>query len=111
MLLNASLIGYFTEIGAENKIIGVSSPEYIFSDKIHQFIKDGKIQNIGNEQKYDVEKILAYKPDVISVSYTHLDVYKRQVLSLPLMFITELVCSQKKHWQLLFCILFQEFSW
>ena len=56
MLLNASLIGYFTEIGAENKIIGVSSPEYIFSDKIHQFIKDGKIQNIGNEQKYDVEK-------------------------------------------------------
>ena len=69
MLLNASLIGYFTEIGAENKIIGVSSPEYIFSDKIHQFIKDGKIQNIGNEQKYDVEKISAYKPDVIFTNY------------------------------------------
>jgi len=69
MLLNASLIGYFTELNAENKIIGVSSPEYIFSDKIHQFIKDGKIQNIGNEQKYDVEKILAYKPDVIFTNY------------------------------------------
>ena len=30
MLLNASLVGYFTELGAEEKIIGVSSPEYIF---------------------------------------------------------------------------------
>jgi iron complex transport system substrate-binding protein len=34
----------------QEKIIGVSSPEYIYSDKIHQLIKENKIQNIGNEQ-------------------------------------------------------------
>jgi iron complex transport system substrate-binding protein len=68
MLLNASLVGYITELGAEEKIIGVSSPEYIFSDKIHQLIKENKIQNIGNEQKYDVEKIL-HKPDAIFTNY------------------------------------------
>src|SRR6218665_3055290 len=39
MLLNSSLIGYFSELNLENKIIGVSSPEYIFSEKIHQLIK------------------------------------------------------------------------
>lgn len=69
MLLNASLVGYITALRAEDKIIGISSPEYIFSEKIHQFLDSNKIQNIGNEQKYDVEKILAYKPDAIFTNY------------------------------------------
>lgn len=69
MLLNASLVGYFTELGAEEKIIGVSSPEYIFSEKIQKNIKKNKIQNIGNEQKYNVEKILAHQPDAIFTNY------------------------------------------
>ncbi len=69
MLLNSSLVGYIAELGAEEKIIGVSSPEYIYSDKIHQLIKENKIQNIGNEQKYDIEKIIAYKPDAIFTNY------------------------------------------
>lgn len=69
MLLNSSLIGYFLELNLENKIIGVSSPEYIFSEKIHHLISDKEIQNIGNEQKYDIEKILAYQPDVIFTNY------------------------------------------
>lgn len=69
VLLNASLVGYFTALGLEEKIIGISSPEYLFSDKIHQLIKEEKILNIGNEQKYDVEKIIAMKPDAIFTNY------------------------------------------
>jgi iron complex transport system substrate-binding protein len=69
MLLNASLIGYFTELNVENVIIGVSSPQYIYSEKILQNIKAQKIQNIGNEQKYNIEKILAYQPDAIFTNY------------------------------------------
>ena len=69
ILLNASLMGYFTELGLEDKIIGLSSPEYIFSEKIHQRMDAGKIENIGNEQKYDVEKIIALKPDLIMTNY------------------------------------------
>ncbi|UQB69779.1 ABC transporter substrate-binding protein [Epilithonimonas zeae] len=69
MLLNSSLIGYFSELNLENKIIGVSSPEYIFSEKIHQLINQNQILNIGNEQKYDIEKILSNKPDVIFTNY------------------------------------------
>jgi thiosulfate reductase cytochrome b subunit len=44
MLLNSSLIGYFSELNLENKITGVSSPEYIFSEKIHQLIKKIKFK-------------------------------------------------------------------
>lgn len=69
MLLNASLVGYITELDAEEKVIGVTSPEYIFSDKIHQLINENKIQNVGNEQKYDVEKIIAFRPDAIFTNY------------------------------------------
>lgn len=74
VLLNASLVGYFNELQAEDKIIGVSSPEYIFSQKIHQLIDSGKVENVGNEQKYDVEKILALKPDIIFTN--HIEVFE-----------------------------------
>jgi iron complex transport system substrate-binding protein len=69
ILLNASMAGYISELGAENLVIGVSSPEYIFSEKIQSFLKEGKIQNVGNEQKYDVEKILSLKPDAVFTNH------------------------------------------
>lgn len=69
VLLNASLLGYISEIGAENTVIGVVSPEYIYSQKITDLITQGKIQNVGNEQKYYVEKIISLKPDAIFTNY------------------------------------------
>lgn len=69
MLLNSSLTGYFLELKLEDKIVGVASPEYIYSEKIHQLVHSQKIANIGNDQKYDIEKILATKPDAIFTNY------------------------------------------
>lgn len=69
ILLNSSLLGYFTELHLEDKIVGVSSPEYIFDEKIRNAISDGTISNVGNEQKYDLEKIIALKPDAIFTNY------------------------------------------
>ncbi|MDO5615936.1 MAG: ABC transporter substrate-binding protein, partial [Cruoricaptor ignavus] len=69
ILLNSSLLGYFLELDFQSKIIGISSPEYIYSERIHQLIKDGKIQNVGSEQKYDIEKIIALKPDAVFTNY------------------------------------------
>lgn len=65
IFLNASLIGYVAELGREDRIVGVSSPEYIYSESILNLIKQEKIQIVGNEQKYDVEKILSLKPDAV----------------------------------------------
>ena len=69
ILLNSSLLGFISGIDAENTVIGVSSPEYIYSQKINDLIAQGKIQNVGNEQKYDVEKIISLKPDAIFTNY------------------------------------------
>ena len=69
IFLNASLLGFVSEIGAENAVVGVASPEYIYSEKINDLITQRKIQNIGNEQKYDVERIISLKPDAIFTNY------------------------------------------
>ncbi len=69
ILLNSSLLGYISELDAENTVIAVSSPEYIYSQKISDRIAQGKIQNVGNEQKYDVERIISLKPDCIFTNY------------------------------------------
>lgn len=65
VILNASLVGYFTELGLEDRITGISSPEYVFSPRVHTLINTGRIMNVGNEQKYNVEKIIALKPDAV----------------------------------------------
>ncbi|SFH95886.1 iron complex transport system substrate-binding protein [Halpernia frigidisoli] len=69
ILLNSSLLGFIEAINSENNIIAVSSPEYIYSQKIKNLIKSGRIQDVGNEQKFDVEKIISLKPDVIFTNY------------------------------------------
>ena len=69
LFLNASLIGFATELSLEEKIAGVSSPEYIFSEKIGAKILSGEIADVGNEQKYDLEKIIALKPDAVFTNY------------------------------------------
>lgn len=69
ILLNASLLGYFLEINAENTIVGVASSEYIYSSKVKNLIQQGKIQNVGNEQKYNIEKIISLKPDAVFTNY------------------------------------------
>lgn len=69
ILLNASMAGYIGELHAEDLIIGISSPEYIYSEKIQNLLKKGKIQNVGSEQKYDVERIISMKPDAIFTNH------------------------------------------
>ena len=69
MFLNASLVAYVSELELEDRITGISSPEYIFSESIQKRIKDGHILNIGTEQKYNVEMILQNKPDAIFSNY------------------------------------------
>lgn len=69
ILLNNSLLGYFLELGQLDKIVGVTGLQYIYSEEVIRRVSTGKIQNVGNEQKYDVEKIIALKPDAVFTNY------------------------------------------
>lgn len=69
VLLNASLVGYFSALGLEKNIVGISSPEYVYSQKLRQQISAGSTQNVGSEQKYDLERIIALRPDAVFTNY------------------------------------------
>lgn len=69
IFLNSSLLGYVEALNLEEKIVGVSSPEYIFSAKIKNLLNKGLLKDVGNEQKYDIEKILTLKPNAIFTNY------------------------------------------
>jgi iron complex transport system substrate-binding protein len=69
ILLNSSMAGYVSALGAEDLVTGVSSPEYIYDEKIQGLLKSGKIQNVGNDQKYNVEKIISLKPDAVFTNH------------------------------------------
>lgn len=69
VLLSSSLTGYIAELGGESRITAIASPEYIYSEKITGMLNSGKIQVVGNEQKYDLEKIIALKPDAVITNY------------------------------------------
>ena len=70
VLLNASLYGYINELGVSSSVVGVTSPQYFFDPKISAGIQKGSISNVGNDQKYDVEKIIALQPDAVVTNYT-----------------------------------------
>lgn len=69
VLLNSSLIGYWTELGIEDRIVGVVSPQYIYSDAIHQALKSGKITQVGSGEKINIEKIISLAPDAVFTNY------------------------------------------
>lgn len=69
VVLNASLLGYLSELNLEKKIVGVTSPEYIYSEKILNQIKHGATTVVGSEYKYNIEKIIALRPDVVFTNY------------------------------------------
>ncbi|MEC5394863.1 ABC transporter substrate-binding protein [Bergeyella sp. RCAD1439] len=114
VMLNASLIGYLEALGVENRIVGVSSPEYIFSDRLRKRLAEGAIQEVGNEQKYDVEKILALKPDVVLTNYIPTFEATYDLLrssGVPIIFLNEYMEQnplEKSKYLLLFGVLFDK---
>ena len=69
VLLSSSHAGYFLEMQKQDVISGISSPEYVYSPVLRKLISEGKIQNVGSEQQYNIEKIIALKPDAVICNY------------------------------------------
>lgn len=44
MVFNITLLGFVTELGQENKIIGIVGAQYVSSEKVKNLIRSGEIQ-------------------------------------------------------------------
>lgn len=61
-------LGNFEVLGLEKRIVALNSLRHIFSPRMRQQLKEGQTVKIGSEGNFDVEAILATRPDYIFVS-------------------------------------------
>ena len=61
-------LGNFEVLGLEDKIVGINSLRHIFSLKMLDQLENGKTIEIGKEGNFDLEAVMAARPDYILVS-------------------------------------------
>lgn len=61
-------MGNFEVLGMEDCIVGINSLKNIFSKRVLEQIANGKTVRVGKEGVFDVETVIAAKPDYIFVS-------------------------------------------
>ena len=69
VVLTTSQLGYISALGEEERISGIAGAQYVYSEKIRNLIQENKIQTVGTDQKYNLEKILALKADAVLTNY------------------------------------------
>lgn len=61
-------MGNFEVLGLEDRIVGINSLRNIFADKILTQIANGTTVKVGKEGNFDIEAVMASRPDYIFVS-------------------------------------------
>lgn len=61
-------LGNFEVLGLEDKIVGMNSLKNLFSPAMKKQMKEGTTVKIGKEGNFDLETVIAAKPDFIFVS-------------------------------------------
>ena len=61
-------LGNFEVLGLEERIVGMNSLKNIFDSKMRQQMDEGKTVKIGKEGNFDLETVIAIRPEYIFVS-------------------------------------------
>lgn len=61
-------LGNFEILGIEDRIVGMNTLKSVFSPKILGQLADGRTVRVGKEGNFDLETVIATKPDYIFVS-------------------------------------------
>ena len=61
-------LGNFEVLGLEDRIVGMNSLKNIFDRKMRQQMDEGKTVKIGKEGNFDLETVIATRPEYIFVS-------------------------------------------
>lgn len=61
-------LGNFEVLGLEDRIVGMNSLRNLFSPRMKEQMKSGATIKIGKEGNFDIETVIAAKPDYIFVS-------------------------------------------
>lgn len=58
----------FIKLGAEDKVVGITSTRHLFNQTINDQLEEGKTAKIGIEGNFDNEVIMSINPDLILIS-------------------------------------------
>ena len=58
----------FIKLGAEDKVVGITSTRHLFNQTVNKQLKEGKTATIGIEGNFDNEVIMSINPDLILIS-------------------------------------------
>jgi iron complex transport system substrate-binding protein len=58
-------IPFLEILGTENKLVGFPHTDYISSDKTRKLIDNGKIKNVGQNEKLNIEQLIDLAPELI----------------------------------------------
>lgn len=58
----------FIKLGAEDKVVGITSTRHLFNPTVNKQLKEGKTAKIGIEGNFDNEVIMSINPDLILIS-------------------------------------------
>ena len=58
----------FIKLGAEDKVVGITSTRHLFNQTVNKQLKEGKTAKIGIEGNFDNEVIMSINPDLILIS-------------------------------------------
>jgi len=83
-------LAFLAALNAEDKLIGLTNPEFVFNKAIKHAIQDGRVTSVGRDGALNYELIIDLKPDLI-LAYTidgQVD-NKLQALGLPVLYTNE----------------------
>lgn len=61
-------LGNFEVLALEDRIVGMNTLRHLFSPRMKEQLRSGQTQSIGKEGNFDVETVIAQRPDYIFVS-------------------------------------------
>jgi iron complex transport system substrate-binding protein len=56
---------YLELLEVEDRIVGFSGTQYVYSNKIRELIKSGKIKDLGSDGNLNLELLIASQPDIL----------------------------------------------
>ncbi|WP_366183652.1 ABC transporter substrate-binding protein [Flavobacterium ovatum] len=65
VVTSTTIIPYLEMLGVENKLVGFPHTDYISSEKTRALIDQGKIKNLGQNEKLNVEQLIDLSPELI----------------------------------------------
>jgi iron complex transport system substrate-binding protein len=65
VVTSTTIIPFLEMLGIENKLAGFPNTDYISSTKTRKLIDNGTIQNVGQNESLNIEKLIDMSPDLI----------------------------------------------